>query len=262
MAVAGAGIWCPVIGASGAGYGFRRIALPIVLTAPGLPTVVGEVPTVVGNPLTGDGALTAVGKAHTKIEVIPATTRNFWQFRFEAPVGSAAGSSSGNAAAVSAPPVSIGSSPLITIITGIAVVTVISGIAVIAGVSVIVAVWWRGCGCDASNCTSGPADRGAESRPGSSTGRSTDRRARPRAEQTAPDKTLCGIVGISTGRQAQDQPQGSYARDRRSIHDSAPFQVGRRQINVSRGGCIPMEVECRAVRARPFASSAPGRSGL
>ena len=73
----GAGIWCPVIGASGAGYGSRRIALPIVITGPGLPTVVGEVPTAVGNPLTGDGALTEIGKAHTKIEVIPATTCNF-----------------------------------------------------------------------------------------------------------------------------------------------------------------------------------------
>src|SRR5690348_14902954 len=74
MAVVGAGIRYPVIGASGAAYGFRRIVLPTVITAPGLPTVVGEVPTAVGKRLTEDGVLTAVGKTRTKTGMIPAVT--------------------------------------------------------------------------------------------------------------------------------------------------------------------------------------------
>lgn len=89
MAVVGAGIWYPVIGASGAGYGFHRIALPTVITAPGLPMVVGEVPMVVGNRLTGDGVPTAVGKAQTKARVIRAVAHNPWQIRFEVPAVSA-----------------------------------------------------------------------------------------------------------------------------------------------------------------------------
>jgi hypothetical protein len=48
-----AGIWYPVIGASGAGYVFRRIALPTVIPVPGLPMVVGEVPTAVEEPPYG-----------------------------------------------------------------------------------------------------------------------------------------------------------------------------------------------------------------
>jgi hypothetical protein len=76
MAVVGAGIRYPVIGASGAAYGFRRIVLPTVITAPGLPTVVGEVPTAVGKRLTEDGVLTAVGKTRTKTGMIPAVTHN------------------------------------------------------------------------------------------------------------------------------------------------------------------------------------------
>ena len=86
MAVVGAGIWYPVIGASGAGYGFHHIALPTVITAPGLPMVVGEVPMVVGN------RLTAVGKAQTKARVIRAVAHNPWQIRFEVPAVSAGAS--------------------------------------------------------------------------------------------------------------------------------------------------------------------------
>jgi hypothetical protein len=87
-----AGIWYPVIGASGAGYGFHRIALPTVIPASGRPMVVGEVPTAVGNRLTGDGVLAAVGKAHTKARVVPAVADNPWQIRFEVPAVSAGAS--------------------------------------------------------------------------------------------------------------------------------------------------------------------------
>ena len=66
MAVAGVGIWCPVIGASGAVRGFRLTAPPTVAMAVGVPMAVGEALTVVGSSHTADGVPMAIGKAHTK----------------------------------------------------------------------------------------------------------------------------------------------------------------------------------------------------
>jgi hypothetical protein len=65
------GIWCPVIGVSGAVRGFRRSASPTVVTALGLPIAVGEVLTAVGNHHTADGNPTAAGKAHTEAPASP-----------------------------------------------------------------------------------------------------------------------------------------------------------------------------------------------
>jgi hypothetical protein len=66
MAVAGVGIWRPVIGVSGAVRRFRRTAPPTVVMAVGTPMAVGDALTVVGSSHKADGVPMAIGEAHTK----------------------------------------------------------------------------------------------------------------------------------------------------------------------------------------------------
>ena len=76
VVVVGAGIPCPVIGASGEEGGFRRIALLTIIMEAGVPIGVLEALMEVGKTLTGGGVLMAAGKARTDIAVIPTRAHN------------------------------------------------------------------------------------------------------------------------------------------------------------------------------------------
>jgi hypothetical protein len=54
----------------------------------------------------------------------------------------------------------------------------------------------------------------------SSAGCGSDRRPGTGTKQSSTDRTLCGIVRISAGRQADNQPQGNYPRRNVSLHHS------------------------------------------
>ena len=76
MAVVGGGTRCPVIGATGEGGGFRRIALLTVITEAGAPIGVWEALMEVGKTFTGGGVLIAAGQPHTESDVIPTRAHN------------------------------------------------------------------------------------------------------------------------------------------------------------------------------------------